>query len=62
MNTQLTLPDAFAKTIHSFFPKLGFNLSQIIDPRMKNKITYDANLLLWSVIFIFFLNLVLQDV
>ena len=54
MNTQLTLPDAFAKTIHSFFPKLGFNLSQIIDSRMKNKITYDANLLLWSVIFIFF--------
>ena len=50
------LPIVFAKTIKSFFPKLGKNMSGILDPRMVNKTDYDLNLLGWIGILMFFLN------
>ena len=53
---KLELPIVFAKTVKSFFPKLGKNMRAIEDPRMVNKINYELNLLVWVGIFMFFLS------
>ncbi len=49
--------DVFLKTVSHFFPKLGKWLSQVDDPRNKNKITYKPSHLLWLGIFLFLLRL-----
>ena len=62
LEKQTELPLVFAKTIHSFFPKLGQQLNQMNDPRMSGKIDYDINVLIWVGIFMFFLNLNLVEI
>jgi len=49
--------NAFLKTISHFFPKLGKWLSQVDDPRNRNKITYSPTHLLWLGILLFLLRL-----
>jgi len=49
--------DVFLKTVSHFFPKLTKWLSQVDDPRNKNKITYKPSHLLWLGIFLFLLRL-----
>jgi len=49
--------DVFLKTVNHFFPKLTKWLSQVDDPREKNKITYSPSHLQWLGILLFLLRL-----